>query len=590
MSFQTPITVKEAVDKIHAKRYLLPAIQREVVWEVDQITRLFDSLMRDYPIGSFLFWHVEKKNTSRYQFYEFVRDYHEKDNPHNPKANVSGEDDVTGILDGQQRLTSLYIGLRGSYAFKEPRKHWNNPQAFPKRRLYLNLLSPKKNGDQTDMIYDFAFLADEISQLNDEDTFWFKVGNILNLKEQWEVNDYLISKGLTQGSQEQARFANRTLFKLWSVVHENKIINYFLEKDESLDKVLNIFIRVNSGGTILSYSDLLLSIATAQWQNRDAREVIMSFVDELNAMGDGFNFNKDLVLKSSLVLSDIKDFTFKVDNFNKSNMLKIEHEWDTIEKALRAAVTLVSAFGYSRDTLTANYAIIPMAYYLKKKSLPTNFDIASQYSEDRTAIHRWLILALVKRIFGGVPDSVLRPMREVLSNQSNLFPIDQIIDKFKGTNKSLIVTEDDVENMLSYRYGQGYTFSTLSLLYPSFDFRNRFHIDHIHPRSHFTRAKLRNKGISEADIEFCMENVDTLPNLQLLEGIPNQEKSDTDFDVWLANKFDSQREKSDYMHKHLIPETNHSLPSFRPFFEERRARVKSELCRVLFVDTGNNNG
>lgn len=590
MSFQTPITVKEAVDKIHAKRYLLPAIQREVVWEVDQITRLFDSLMRDYPIGSFLFWHVEKKNTSRYQFYEFVRDYHEKDNPHNPKANVSGEDDVTGILDGQQRLTSLYIGLRGSYAFKEPRKHWNNPQAFPKRRLYLNLLSPKKNGDQTDMIYDFAFLADEISQLNDEDTFWFKVGNILNLKEQWEVNDYLISKGLTQGSQEQARFANRTLFKLWSVVHENKIINYFLEKDESLDKVLNIFIRVNSGGTILSYSDLLLSIATAQWQNRDAREVIMLFVDELNAMGDGFNFNKDLVLKSSLVLSDIKDFTFKVDNFNKSNMLKIEHEWDTIEKALRAAVTLVSAFGYSRDTLTANYAIIPMAYYLKKKSLPKNFDIASQYSEDRTAIHRWLILALVKRIFGGVPDSVLRPMREVLSNQSNLFPIEQIIDKFKGTNKSLIVTEDDVENMLSYRYGQGYTFSTLALLYPSFDFRNRFHIDHIHPRSHFTKAKLRNKGISEADIEFCMENVDTLPNLQLLEGIPNQEKSDTDFDVWLANKFDSQKEKSDYMHKHLIPETNHSLPSFRPFFEERRARVKRELCRVLFVDTGNNNG
>ena len=77
----------------------------------------------------------------------------------------------------------------------------------------------------------------------------------------------------------------------------------------------------------------------------------MSFVDELNTMGDGFNFSKDLVLKSSLVLSDIKDITFKVDNFNKSNMLKIENEWETIEKALRSAVALVSAFGYSRDTL-----------------------------------------------------------------------------------------------------------------------------------------------------------------------------------------------------------------------------------------------
>jgi len=109
--------------------------------------------------------------------------------------------------------------------------------------------------------------------------------------------------------------------------------NQLLPRKESLDKVLNVFIRVNSGGTTLSYSDLLLSIATAQWQNRDAREVIFKFVDKLNALGDGFNINNDLVLKSSLFLSDIKNFTFLVDNFNKSNMLKIEKEWETIESS-----------------------------------------------------------------------------------------------------------------------------------------------------------------------------------------------------------------------------------------------------------------
>jgi len=141
MSFQTPITVKEAINNIHSKRYLLPAIQREVVWDVNQIERLFDSLMRDYPISSFLYWYVEKKNVNSYQFYEFVRNYHERDNPHNPKANVSGQDDIIGILDGQQRLTSLYLGLLGSYAYKEPWKRRNNPQAYPVRKLYLNLLS-----------------------------------------------------------------------------------------------------------------------------------------------------------------------------------------------------------------------------------------------------------------------------------------------------------------------------------------------------------------------------------------------------------------------------------------------------------------
>jgi len=105
MAFQTPITVKEAIENIDQKRYLLPAIQREVVWGVEQIERLFDSLLRDYPIGSFLFWQVERKNAGNFQFYEFMREYHERDNSHNPKANVSGKDDVTGILDGQQRLT-----------------------------------------------------------------------------------------------------------------------------------------------------------------------------------------------------------------------------------------------------------------------------------------------------------------------------------------------------------------------------------------------------------------------------------------------------------------------------------------------------
>lgn len=583
MSFQTPITVKEAVGNIHAKRYLLPAIQREVVWEVDQITRLFDSLMRDYPIGSFLFWHVEKQNVGRYQFYEFVREYHERNSRHNPKADVSGEDDITGILDGQQRLTSLYIGLRGTYAYKEPRKRWDNPQAFPVRRLYLNLLEPKKNGDETDMTYDFAFLTDDEAQDCGDDAYWFRVGDILNLEEQWVVNDYLISNGLTQKPEEQARFANKTLFKLWAVVHERAVINYFLEKDESLDKVLNIFIRVNSGGTILSYSDLLLSIATAQWQQRDAREEITSFVDELNDMGDGFRFDKDLVLKSSLVLADFTDIAFKVDNFNKSNMLKIEKQWDEIERALRGAVQLVSSFGYSRDTLTANYTIIPIAYYLKARGLPKNFDTSSTYAADRDAIRHWLILALVRRVFGGSPDTVLRPMRDTLRAATNGFPLEGIIDKFKGTTKSLTCTLDDVENLLGYSWGKGYTFSVLSLLYPSLDFRNKFHVDHIHPRSQFTKSKLRQAGIGDADIDFYLENFDLLPNLQLLEGLQNQEKSDTPFAEWLGRYCRTADAKERFIRQHFLPSTDLEFTNFRQFIGKRRLKLRQELCRLLHV-------
>jgi len=283
------------------------------------------------------------------------------------------------------------------------------------------------------------------------------------------------------------------------------------------------------------------------------------------------------------VLADFKDIAFKVDNFNKSNMLKIEEQWDDIAQALRGAVTLVASLGYNRDTLTANYAIIPLAYYLKVKGTPRNFNTSGTYSEDRKAIRRWLILSLVKRVFGGSPDTVLRPIRDILRGNSDAFPLDAIIDKLKGSNKSIVCTQDDVDNMLYHRYGQGYTFSILALLYPTLDFRNKFHIDHIHPRSVFTRARLRKRGIPDADIDVCIDNVDRLANLQLLEGVPNQEKSDADFCDWIKENCPSDQSKSEYMRRHFIPDVDLTLSNFPEFVEKRNLRLRSELCRILGV-------
>ncbi len=426
MAFVEPLTVKEAIDNVYKKNYLLPAIQREFVWGTDQIERLFDSLMRDYPISSFLFWEVEKGNINKFQFYEFIRNFHERDERHNPKANLSGQSGITAILDGQQRLTSLYIGLKGTYAYKLPRKRWDNDSAFPKRTLCLNLVSTSKDEN---LEYDFQFLTKAESEHTDDKHIWFVVGNILNLKEAVDVNDYLIENDFSALEKKKYRFANKTLFKLHDVIHKNKSIIFFLEKGESLDKVLNIFIRVNSGGTQLSYSDLLLSIATAQWKEKDAREEITSFVDEINRTGDGFNINKDFVLKSCLVLGGFTDIAFKVDNFNRDNMLKIEKQWDEISKAIKASVVLLSGLGYHRDTLTSNNALIPIASYLHKIGIPDNFTESSKYEKDRKKIFKWLTIVLLKQTFSGQPDNVLRPIREVINNSKNGFPFDDIAKK-----------------------------------------------------------------------------------------------------------------------------------------------------------------
>ena len=585
MSFQTPITVKAAVENIHLKKYLLPAIQRELVWSTQQIERLFDSLMRDYPVGSFLFWYVEKRRTKNYQFYEFIRDYHERDSSHNPKANVSGQDDITAILDGQQRLTSLYIGLKGSYAYKERMKRWENNSAFPQRKLYLNLLRRCSEEDDRDLEYDFRFLSDnEAKKKNEEnkdEDYWFKVGDILNFKEDYEINAYLIENKLMSLAPEKSLFANRTLFRLYSVIHKEKVINYFLEEDEELDKVLNIFIRVNSGGTPLSYSDLLLSIASAQWQEKDAREEITGFVDEIRNTGDGFNFDKDFVLKSCLVLCDFTDIAFKVDNFNKANMLTIEDKWNSITEAIRLAVTLVSAYGYNRDTLTSNNALIPISYYLLKKGTPSNFVQSSHFQLDREKIQKWLTHSLLKRVFSGQPDNVLRPIRQVLEKNGDSFPLNEIAEEFKGKPKSIGFTDDEIQNLFFYRYGGAYTFSTLALLYPTLDFRNKFHQDHIFPKSFFTRKRLSRKGISESSLDVYMRNFDYLANLQLLEGIPNIEKSNQDFKEWLFENYPNEQARKDYMNKHYIPDVDLNLDNFETFITERKKLITQKFQSIL---------
>ena len=339
MAFQTPITIQEALKNIEERKWALPAIQRELVWSQRQIARLFDSLMRGYPVGSFLFWNVDAEGVKQYQFYEFVRDYHAKDRPHCPRFDaVNPGAGLTAVLDGQQRLTAMNIALVGSHAAKLPRLWWNNPAAFPLRHLYLNLLAYASENEQG-MEYDFRFMDTKQSSQRDDRHYWFRVGAIRNIH---EIEDIFLGNAVSDMPQSQLAYG--MLAKLHRVIHSEPVISYYEEKEQDLDKVLDIFIRTNSGGTVLSYSDLLMSIATAMWDELDAREEIHTRVDELNEIGDGFNFNKDFVLKAGLMLGDVNSVEFKVTNFNRRNMLVLQEKWQLIGSSLRYAIELISSF------------------------------------------------------------------------------------------------------------------------------------------------------------------------------------------------------------------------------------------------------
>lgn len=583
MAYETPLTIAEVMSDISANKYVFPSIQREYVWSTEQIETLFDSLMRDYPIGTFLFWEINKDHVKDYDFYGFIRNYHENKNVHNQKLDLKGSGGITAVLDGQQRLTSIYLGLKGTYAYKLKYMARNNKNAYPVRKLYLNILSSPLEGNNE---YDFKFLSEKEVR-NDQNTYWFEVGKILEMHEDGDVFMY-VNENISYSdkytyTKEQSKFAINALSRLYNVINKSGTISYYREKSAELDKVLNIFIRVNSGGTKLSYSDLLLSIASAQWENHDAREEIIDFVDDVNAIGDGFRINKDFVLKTSLVLSDLPNIAFKVDNFNKKNMMKIESHWDDIKHAIRQAVLLVSSFGYSGDTLSSNNALIPIAYYLFINHMPDNFVTSAVSKANRKKIKKWLIRSLLKKAFSGQPDNVLRPIREIIkANGSNEYPFDEIIERFKGTNKSIQFTEDDIDDfLLNLRYGKSDTLSTLMLLYPSLDFSNKFHMDHMYPKSKFTKTYLQKQGVPADKLDWYINIVNEISNLQLLPAQLNEEKLTTDFDVWFNSQYPTYNEKYQYRTLNYLPDIDYTYANFPQFIEKRRDLLKTELRKSL---------
>lgn len=518
MSFQTPITIAEAVENVEYNKFLLPAIQREFVWSSSKIEWLFDSLMRNYPISSFLFWNVEGSSVDGYRFYKFINEYREKYKTHNEEISTDGMGSFNAILDGQQRLTSLYVGLKGSYAYKEYRRKWENSEwSIPTRRLYLNFVSTLEE-QEDGRIYEFSFLKDsDTKQAEIYKDKWFRIGKILELRNISKFNKYVTDNGLSD-------FSIDILARLQEVIHSDRIINYFLEKEQDLDKALNIFIRINSGGEPLNFSDLLMSIAVANWTKKDARKEIHKLVDSVR--DKGFSISKDLVLKTFLFLYS-KDVKFRVANFSRDNAKEFETEWEKIRDAILSTFDLLKIYGFSDYTLTSKNAIIPIVYYLYHREIYRDYSTKTEHKEERRIIKKWLHIVLIKKIFGGQADSVLTQIRKAFTSDIKNLKIKPEITEFpiseinKSIKKDTTVGDEFIEDLLYSQKDNQYTFSTLSILYPNLDYKNNdFHKDHIHPTACYENLTDDLKG------KYGWWTYNSIYNLQMLDANENMSKND----------------------------------------------------------------
>lgn len=578
MSYYPPISIKQAIDKIDYNQYLLPAIQREFVWSAGQIELLFDSLMRNYPIGSLLMWKVQGENKTDHRYYSVLKSYREKYNTHCQEVNTSSIPDFEAVLDGQQRLTALYLGLKGSYAYKKKNFAWkDNEHSIPTRKLYLCLTEDSIDEDENEdgRVYDFRFMTNE--ELLNSSKIWFEVGQILALNGTFELNQFLKKK-----EWDSNEYISNTLSKLLDVVHVKTLINYYLELEQDYDKALNIFIRINSGGEKLSYSDLIMSTIISGWTSStvSARDEFNNLIDEIWASTE-IVIDKDLIIRAYLLIfSD--DIKFRVTNFSIANAREFKENWDGIRAAIVETIELVRDFGYAERTLTSKNALLPIIHYLFISNRTKQFTSKVAYKEDRELIKRWTHTVLLKRIFGGQADTVLKQIRDVVKEEVNkgddTFPAQAIAKKLSKTRKSIRMDDESIEDLLFTTYEDRYAFPILALLYPHLDYKNNdFNKDHIFPKSQFSAKNLKRQSIdlNQENGNYYTDNrcFNGIVNLQMLDSNDNKSKSDKSTEEW------AKTTKINY-EKQILPQIT-DFSRFIEFVDKRRDMLKSKLEKEL---------
>jgi hypothetical protein len=530
--------------------FWLPNIQRPFVWSEDQICRLFDSILREYPISTLLIWKTNstirrRKFIDNWKTGLRLTDFYV---PEDKKKKCL-------VLDGQQRLQSLFIGLCGS---------------FDGRELHFDILS----GDLAapdDVKFKFEFLEAP------SEFPWVKFKDLIfTTKKPREVAEELAvaaKRVLSESERDKIKdhldLVDRT-FKMEEAITYQELDSIDNPTLYTEDDVVEVFIRANSGGTKLSKSDLLFSLLSASWDVAD--EALEDLLDSLNR--HGFNFDRDFVLKTSLTLLG-QGARYEVEKFRKPGVREnVEEQWEAIANAIKDVLDFVrgKTFIHCDRALPTYLVLIPLIYFR------FHFHEAWKKAED---IDTYLLRCSLAGAFSGQPDNLIDAIVRRIDEMKS-FDVDDVFDVIRYQGRSLELTEDRLWKM---GYGSETIHLLFNLWYRGFNFtpsyqNNLPQIDHIFPQSVLRKIKIQNPRTGRMDLmKFREADRNQFANCMLLSREENGKggKSDTLPEEWFENKTAS------YLKMHFIPDDPElwKLSRFEDFIEARKTLIREHFKSLL---------
>lgn len=535
--------------------FWLPNIQRPFVWKEEQIERLFDSIMRQYPISTLLVWRT-KSAIKRRRFIDHYKpslrltDFYVTDTGRSKRL----------VLDGQQRLQSLFIGLKGSYDGKE--LHFDvlsGDLVAPEDIRYRFSFLPKgKVAWPWVRFKDIVFSGDTPTQLAK------KLVAATSVKLDEATMDKLVVN-LERCRQEFSQDENLAYQELDS-----------LDEPDAYDEndVVEIFIRANSGGTKLGKSDLLFSLLTSSWEEADTN--MEGLLDNLNKKG--YAFERDFVLKTCLTLLD-KGARYDVGKFRDGvTKEEIIGQWDQIS----AAISDVSDFLYGKTfirhdkALPSYLALIPLIYF--------RFKYPKKW-RGKAGLDDYILRSLLAGAFSGSPDNLIDRCVETIKADQD-FDVGKIFDVIYADGRRLDISEETLFNL---KYGMKELHLFFNLWYKEFNYHPAFEdnapqIDHIFPQSLLRKVKMASPETGRMSVvRYKYEQRDQLANCMLLTAQENGAggKCDTPPGEWFAKRVKEVGET--YLDMHLIPKDKSlwQLERFEDFISARRQLIAKKFKFML---------
>ena len=559
--------IRNVLKEIESNNMILPALQREFVWKRRDIENLFDSLLQGFPINTFMLWDVSDIKTETMEFYKFLDPDFQESVSINRTYTVRDNDRKTIVIDGQQRLTSLWIAIYGSYTTEKGKN---------KMYLYLNLDSSLKKDDSeedtinsTDSFYDFKFMSEEKAknQRDIDGKHWIKVSDAYS--QNFNPSSYIIKNNLANNE-----FSTDTVQKLYYMFRDESILNAYEIQEKDLQHVLNIFVRTNSGGKPLTKGDLLLSVITVNWagSNREnAREYVQNIVSRVAEYG--YKVDKDWVLSCILYILG-KDIKLSVNNFDKATSKEIFKKKDVIAKSIEATCVLLNRYRVLERGLTTKLALLPIVNHIYNYNLADQ--VSKKYHNGKKGMsvedgiyfdmRTWLFRAILAGFFTSGTNEKLGKIQKIQKGTSkpDYFPIAEIISE---TN--LNINDELIDNLMKTEKKNAVP--VLNIIYSSTkdkDFLTlgiEYDVDHVHAYTHFDKNSGDNR-------------YDTIGNLQLLTFDENRRKNAMSLQKLWDSK--SAEEKKSY----LLPATfNTDINAFDEFFISRNQWLRTILKKKLDI-------